>query len=75
MCGEFNAENKEETSSNSVKIELADGHIRTTQELINSLKKTKKDQIENNQKDIKKNEEEIAKLNEENGKLLESIFP
>ena len=67
------SENKEETSSNSVKIELADGYIRTTQELINSLKKTKKDQIENNQKDIKKNEEEIAKLNEENGKLLESI--
>ena len=67
------SENKEEILSNNVKIELADGHIGTTQELINGLKKTKKDQIENNQKDIKKNEKETAKLNEENSKLLESI--
>jgi len=67
------SENKEEISSNNVKVELVDGHIGTTQELINGLKKTKKNQIENNQKDIKKNEEEVARLNEENKKLLESI--
>jgi len=67
------SENKEERSINNVKIELTDGHIGTTQELINNLKKTKKNQIENNQKDIKKNEEEITKLNGGNKKLLESI--
>ncbi len=67
------SENKEEISSNNVKIKLTDGYIETTQELINGLKKTKKDQIENNQKDIKKNKEEIDRLNEGNKKLLESI--
>ena len=67
------SENKEERSTNNVKLELADGYIETTQELINGLKKTKKTQIENNQKDIKKNEKEITKLNEGNKKLLESI--
>ena len=67
------SENKEERSTNNVKIELTDGHIGTTQELINNLKKTKKNQIENNQKDIKKNEEEITKLNGGNKKLLESM--
>jgi len=38
------SENKEEISSNNVKIRLTDGYIETTQELINGLKKTKKDQ-------------------------------
>ena len=67
------SENKEEISSNNVKIRLTDGYIETTQELINGLKKTKKDHIENNQEDIKKNKEEIDRLNEGNKKLLESI--
>ena len=36
------SENKEEISSNNVKIRLTDGYIETTQELINGLKKPKK---------------------------------
>jgi len=67
------SENKEESSNTNVKIELADGHIKSTQELIDGLKKTKKDQIENNQEDIKKNEEEIAKLNKLNNELIKTI--
>jgi DNA repair exonuclease SbcCD ATPase subunit len=67
------AENKESTTNNTVKIELADGHIETSQELINDLKKTKKNQIENNLKDIEKNESETNKLNKSIEKLLASI--
>ena len=67
------AENKESTSNNTVKIELTDGHIETTQVLINDLKKTKKNQIENNLKDIEKNENETNKLNKAIEELLDSI--
>ena len=67
------ADNKEENSSTNVKIELTTGHIDTTQNLINDLKKNKKEAIKHNLKDIEKNQKEVGKLNNNVDELLKSI--
>ena len=67
------ADNKEENSSTNVKIELTTGYIDTTQNLINDLKKNKKEAIKHNLEDIEKNQKEIGKLNKNVDELLKSI--
>ena len=67
------ADNKEENSSTNVKIELTTGHIDTTQNLINDLKKNKKEAIKHNLEDIEKNQKEVGKLNNNVDELLKSI--
>ena len=67
------ADNKEENSSTNVKIELTTGNIDTTQNLINDLKKNKKEAIKHNLKDIEKNQKEVGKLNNNVDELLKSI--
>jgi len=67
------SENKEERLSINVKKELSAGNIDTTQELIADLKKTKTNQIQQNERDIGNNEEEIDRLNTTIKKLMDSI--
>jgi len=67
------SENKEEGLSVGVKKELSTGNIDTTQELIANLKKTKTNQIQQNERDIGNNEEEIDRLNTTIKKLMDSI--
>jgi len=67
------SENKEESLSVDVKKELSAGNIDTTQELIADLKKTKTNQIQQNERDIGNNEEEIDRLNTTIKKLMDSI--
>jgi len=52
---------------------LADGHISTTEEAINDLKKTKTNQIQQNERDVGNNEEEIERLNTTIKELMDSI--
>ena len=67
------SENKEESLSAEVKKELSTGNIDTTQALIADLKKTKTNQIQQNERDIGNNEEEIDRLNTTIKKLMDSI--
>jgi len=67
------SENKEESLSVEVKKELSTGNIDTTQELIADLKKTKTNQIQQNERDIGNNEEEIDRLNTTIKELMDSI--
>ena len=67
------SENKEESFSVDVKKELSGGNIDTTQELIADLKKTKTNQIQQNERDIGNNEEEIDRLNTTIKELMDSI--
>ena len=67
------SENKEDSQNIEVNRKLADGHISTTEELINDLKKTKTDQIQQNERDIGNNEEEIDRLNTTIKELMDSI--
>jgi len=67
------SENKEESLSVDVKKELSAGNIDTTQELIADLKKTKTNQIQQNERDIGNNEEEIDRLNTTIKELMDSI--
>ena len=67
------SENKEESLSVDVKKELSTGNIDTTQELISDLKKTKTNQIQQNERDIGNNEEEIDRLNTTIKELMDSI--
>jgi len=68
------SENKEESLSVDVKKELSAGNIDTTQELIADLKKTKTNQIQQNERDIGNNEEEIDRLNTTIKELMDSIL-
>ena len=68
------SENKEESLSVDVKKELSAGNIDTTQELISDLKKTKTNQIQQNERDIGNNEEEIDRLNTTIKELMDSIL-
>jgi len=52
-------ENREENQNVEVNKKLTEGNINTTDELINNLKKTKKNQIQQNERDIVNNELEI----------------
>jgi DNA repair exonuclease SbcCD ATPase subunit len=52
---------------------LSVGHIETTEEVINDLKKTKTNQIQQNESDISTNEEEVDRLNTAIKELMDSI--
>ena len=67
------SENKEEQQNVEVNRKLSAGHISTTEEVINDIKKTKKNQIQQNERDIAKNEEEMTSLNTKIQKLMDSI--
>ena len=67
------SENKEEGQNIEVNRKLTSGNIDTTEDVINDLKKTKKNQIQQNEKDITKNEKEIESLNTKIQKLMDSI--
>jgi len=67
------SENKEEGISAEVKKQLSTGNINTTQELIADLKKTKTNQIQQNERDIGNNEEETDRLNTTIKELMDSI--
>ena len=56
------SENKEEQQNIEVNRKLAVGNIDNTEGVINDLKKTKKNQIQQNESDIVKNEEEMTSL-------------
>ena len=67
------SENKEEGQNIEVNRKLTSGNIDTTEDVINDLKKTKKNQIQQNERDIVKNEKEIESLNTKIQKLMDSI--
>ncbi len=67
------SENKESVLNNDVHLELTEGKLATTQELINDIRKTKSNQIDKNLQDIEKNEIESKKLSESVEELLEII--
>ena len=66
-------ENKEENQNIEVSRKITEGNIDTTEELIDNLKKTKTDQIQQNEKDIKINETELDRLNTDVQKFMDSI--
>ncbi len=67
------SENKEESQNIEVNRKLSTGNIETTEGVINDLKKTKKNQIQENERDISNNEEEIESLNTTIKELMDSI--
>jgi len=67
------SENKEEGQNIEVNRKLSVGHIETTEEVINDLKKTKTNQIQQNERDIGNNKEEIDRLNTTIKELMDSI--
>ena len=67
------SENKENAQNVEVNRKLSVGHIETTEDVINDLKKTKKNQIQENERDISNNEEEIESLNTTIKELMDSI--
>ena len=67
------SENKEENQNIEVNRKLASGNIETTEDVINDIKKTKKNQIQQNERDINTNEEEIESLNTKVKDLMDSI--
>ena len=56
-------ENKDEYQNVDVNRKITEGNIDTTEELINNLKKSKTNQIQQNENDIDKNEQELTSLN------------
>ena len=67
------SENKETSLKKDASKLVLDGAINTTGGLINDLKKSKKDQIENNLQEIETNQIEVSKLNTTVEGLLNSI--
>ncbi|NWJ21693.1 AAA family ATPase [Marine Group I thaumarchaeote] len=67
------SENKEDSQNIEVNRKLSVAHISNTEEAINDLKKTKTNQIQQNERDISNNEEEIDRLNTTIKKLMDSI--
>ena len=67
------SENKETSLKKDASKLVLDGGINTTGGLINDLKKSKKDQIENNLQEIETNQIEVSKLNTTVEGLLNSI--
>ena len=67
------SENKEEGQNIEVNRKLTSGNIDTTEDVINDLKKTKKNQIQQNERDISNNEKEIESLNTKIQELIDSI--
>ena len=67
------SENKEEQQNIEVNRKLAVGNIDNTEGVINDLKKTKKNQIQQNERDISNNEVELESLNTKIKGLMDSI--
>ena len=67
------SENKEDGQNIEVNRKLSAGNIETTEDVINDLKKTKKNQIQQNERDINNNEVEIESLNTKIKELMDSI--
>ncbi len=67
------SENRDENQNIEVNRKLASGNIETTEEIINDLKKTKTNQIQQNERDISNNEVEIESLNTKIKELMDSI--
>ena len=67
------SENKEESQNVEVNRKLSAGNIETTEDVINDLKKTKKNQIQQNERDIDNNVVEIESLNTKIKGLMDSI--
>ena len=66
-------ENKDEYQNADVNRKITEGNIDTTEELINNLKKSKTNQIQQNENDIDKNEQELTSLNTKIQELIDSI--
>ena len=67
------SENKEDNQNIEVNRKLSVAHISNTEEAINDLKKTKTNQIQQNESDINTNEEEVDRLNTTIKELMASI--
>ena len=67
------SENKEESQNIEVNRKLSAGNIETTEGVINDIKKTKKNQIQQNERDIDTNVVEIESLNTKVKELMDSI--
>ena len=67
------SENKEESQNIEVNRKLSAGNIETTEGVIDELKKTKKNQIQQNERDIDNNVVEIESLNTKIKELMDSI--
>ena len=67
------SENKEDSQNIEVNRKLSVAHISNTEESINDLKKTKTNQIQQNESDINTNEEEVDRLNTTVKKLMDEI--
>ena len=67
------SENKEDSQNIEVNRKLSVAHINNTEEAINDLKKTKTNQIQQNESDINTNEEEVDRLNTTVKKLMDEI--
>ena len=67
------SENKEDSQTIEVNRKLSVAHISSTEEAINDLKKTKTNQIQQNERDIGNNEEEVQRLNTTIKELMDSI--
>jgi DNA repair exonuclease SbcCD ATPase subunit len=67
------SENRDESQNIEVNRKLTDGNIGTTEELINDLKQTKTNQIQQNERDVSNNEKEVGRLNTTIKELMDSI--
>jgi len=67
------SENKEDSQNIEVNRKLSAGNIETTEGVIDELKKTKKNQIQQNERDIDNNVVEIESLNTKIKELMDSI--
>ena len=67
------SENKEDSQNIEVNRKLSVAHISNTEEAINELKKTKTNQIQQNELDVSNNEGEVDRLNRTIKELMDSI--
>ena len=67
------SENKEDNQNIEGNRKLSVAHISNTEEAINELKKTKTNQIQQNERDIDNNEKEVDRLNTTIKELMDSI--
>jgi DNA repair exonuclease SbcCD ATPase subunit len=67
------SENKDDSQNIEVNRKLSVAHISNTEEAINELKKTKTNQIQQNELDVSNNEGEVDRLNKTIKELMDSI--
>ncbi len=67
------SENKDDSQNIEVNRKLSVAHISNTEEAINELKKTKTNQIQQNELDVSNNEGEVDRLNRTIKELMDSI--